>query len=257
MNQLIKIKQNHILIFCVLIWLLSNIKCTTRKDVSGVSTIDSRVVVVNIVNADRLKIANAIEQLNNCASKVIAMNVLFEMAITSRQDTILCNSFKRKKNVILPFVITDKGFIKSDKYIGEACLDQGISEMWPFDEVINSFKVSIYSERSNEVFWSFPFAAVNHFDGGNASYLKETKPLKSYYFNLTKEDTQITGISLDSLSTISCDKLRYKLILMGDIIPNDPNGYLTEADPKKRVSSTIIFASIISTMLNHNFKEVK
>lgn len=249
-------KKNHILILYILIGMLSNIRCSNPKDVGGISRIDSRMVVVNIVNADRLRIANAIEQLNNCSSKVIAMNVLFETTTTIRQDSILYDSFKRKKNIILPFVVTDTGLIKSDKFFNEACLDQGISELWPFDEVINSFKVSIYSERNNEVYWSFPFAVVNHFDGGNASYIKEAKPLKSYYFNLTKDDIKLTGISLDSLSAMSCDKLSDKLIIMGDIIPNDPNGFLTEADPEKRVSSTIIFSKIISTILNHDFQEI-
>ncbi len=234
--------------------------CNNPKENHTESSVDSRIVLVNIKDANRLQIANALDRLKSCSTKIIAINAIFENKMDPKYDSVFSNAIKISGNVILPFVEGDGELVQSDSLFRTICLGQGAVEMWPVDEVINTFKTVIYSNEKEELAWTFPFAIVNYFDIGNQSYLKQTKPNKQYYikFNQSNEvGSGYEGISLDCLSSLNCDTFRNKIVLMGDIIQDDRDGYLISSDSKVRFSSTIIFAAIITTILNQDFSELQ
>jgi hypothetical protein len=230
--------------------------CNTSKENAGQAKVDDRIILINIGNSDRLEIAKAIEKVSHCSPKIIAINAIFVGTIDSNSDLALSNAIKYSQNVIIPFEVNGNGFIKSNELFANGCLAQGAVEMWPADDVINTFKVSFYSDKMEELVWAFPFTIVNYFDIGNPSYLRETKPNQDYYIKFSQNSLDNNGISLDSLNRVSCEVLKGSIVLMGDIVYNDENGFLISDDSNIRVSSTVIFANIISTILSHDFTEL-
>jgi CHASE2 domain-containing sensor protein len=231
--------------------------CTNSKEEISQGEIDNRIVLININNSSRLQIAEGIKRLNQCSPKIIAIHGIFKDLKDPVQDSILSNSIKKSEKVIFPFVLNDGETIESNALFTEGCLAQGMDEMWPADDIMNTFKVSAYSETNEKLFWTFPFTVVNYFDLGNSSYLKETKPNQDYQIKFSQSSLTENGILLDSLNKISCDAIKDKIVIMGDISYNDKDGYFTPVDTKVRMSSTIIFANIVSTILDHVFEESK
>lgn len=249
-------KPNRVILFPYIIVFFITASCNKPNGRLDQSGLDERIVLINISNSSRLEIANSIEKLIRCSPKVIAINATFEDLRDSNHDSALSRAIKKSKNIIVPFVDDGNSLIQSNEFFREGCLAEGIVEMWPSDEIMNAFEVSSYSDVKQGLIWTFPFTIANYFDL-DPSYLKETKPNQKYRINFSRSSLTSKGVALDSISEISCENLKDKIVVMGDINYNDDQGFYVTSNRKIRVSSTLIFANILSTILSHDFEELK
>jgi len=229
------------------------------------STTDNRVVIVNIEDADRTKIAALIDRIKKFQPKVIGVDVLFETARDPQADSLLSAVIAATPNLVLAHKLTAAAdTFNSTGYFNRYATHSGFVNFVGEDGgTIRHFspteKVNVKKEKA--------FAAV-------VTGIADAEALKKlddrdkeieiiHYKRQTDKYLVISGNELlDTTAVFDANLLKGKIVLMGLVDENPDNiqdKHFTPMNKKFVGKSTpdmngvIIHANIISMLLDKDY----
>ncbi len=234
----------------------------------GSSTpIDKRIIIVNIGNADREGISLIIDKVATMKPKVIALDAYFDGPRDPHQDSLLSETFKRNKNLIVATRLELSGkhgdtvrlggtYINTaSKYAFVNFFQDSISTFRNFDPSLEDYKGKIYQ--------SFSSAIVQAYDS-NAYHKLEKKGHHKLIINYTRHVDRYLIINLDDLMSRGEDDttFRGKIVLLGYLNedPNDitdkkftPMNHRYYGKTVPDMNGIVVHANIISMVLENNY----
>lgn len=232
--------------------------CTTRDNKNEIQeeTISDQIVLFNLGDTGRQEIATAIDRINGCSPKIIAINAIFEDNSHSWSDSVLLNSIIEAKNVILVSNLMDNKLVNSDSIFLKGSMAQGVLNYGFTEERVSKYKT--YLSWNNQLLWSFPVTIASYFDLDlSERVMNETKANQFYKIKFYSTNVNYKSISIDELEKSDCKDIKDKIILIGYLGPNEDDLYPIDdkGNSNKKVYSTIIIANIISSILKNKFEE--
>lgn len=228
------------------------------------SSIDNRIVILNIGDADRAAIAQIIEKLRITKPKVIGLDVLFNGPREAESDSVLRHMIGSTPNLIVVSRIdwTNKAVPEDVGYFGIYTPNRGYANFIGEDGgTIRTF--SPFEKIKNKQLTSFPVALVKSYD--NKAFLKLQKRKRDYeIINYSRKIDQYMMIDASDLlaDNVSPEIFTNKIVLVGYINP-DPS-YVDDKHftPLNKefvgrsvpdMNGIVIHANIISMILDGNY----
>jgi hypothetical protein len=205
---------------------------------------ESKIVVVNINGADRNQLTSAINRLNSCRVKVIAINALLLEVHQNNVDTLLRNAVAIKKNVVLVSNLEDQTLIRSNNFFLDAAKDDGVLVFGADKhDVVNAYLPFVNVGTS--VLWSFPLSVIGAYDLEMMQRLINEIHSGSYY----KIDFDSKIEILPDLAAIQLNdfgRFENKIVLLGDL---DYEPEIFKIPDGNDISGTLITAYILKNIL--------
>ncbi len=226
------------------------------------------IVVVNIGELDREGMSLMIDKVASFKPKVMALDVLFEEAYDAYQDSLLSETFKKNKNLIVASRLELKGdegdtaFVKGN-FIGTAS-QYAYANF--FQDSISSFRYfePFYEDFAKKRFKSFSAAVVEAFDS-SAYHKLEKKGAHKVLINYTRRASHYMTINFDNLmryDVADSSIFANKIILFG-YVNNDPNNITDKKFTPMNdrfygksipdMNGVYVHANIISMALENNY----
>ena len=210
------------------------------------------VVLFNIEDFNREKLAHFINEVSQCGPKVIGLNVGFNGLHSPKEDSILAASIRNSWNVILTKVIDrDRAVKGSDPFFSDVAKENGVISFFQDErEVVTSYIPLFENSAGQEpdfcyllAFYYNPSLGRELFKTINVNEAREIR-----YF---KELNQFESVSVDN---IDCDLIKDKIVIFGYLGPLEENTEVTPFDQVYgkggRTYSTVIIANIVLNYLN-------
>jgi CHASE2 domain-containing sensor protein len=227
-------------------------------------SLDKHIVIINIGNANRAEIAMLIEKVVSFDPKVMGLDVLFGDAKDHSQDSLLRESFKRHKNLVVANKIVwnhDTATFTGD-YFKNNVQNYGYANL--IGEEIGTIRLFSPFEKANDK--NVPFfssALVEQYDS-NAFHKLEKRHIGAEIINYSRRTNQYQIIEPEDLMSNNVDAtaIKGKIALLGyvNLNPDDIEDKkftpLNEKFAGKSIpdmNGIIIHANIISMMLDGKY----
>jgi CHASE2 domain-containing sensor protein len=242
--------------------------------VSGkIDSIDKRIVIVNIGNANREELSLIVDKVASFQPKVMGLDVLFDGPRDEHQDSLLRESFRRNKNLVLAVKYQTN---KHDKLIGGGNFFTDSSSLigyvnFPYDTDYESiryyFPFKADDHDKNIVLPSFTSALVKQYDKEAYEHILKKinkKTIINYSRELSHKKKDYQVVELENLMTDQVDSaaIKGKIALLA-YVNADPNDVedkkftpMNERYYGKTVpdmNGIVVHANIISMVLEKNY----
>jgi CHASE2 domain-containing sensor protein len=242
--------------------------------VSGkIDSIDKRIVIINIGYANREELSMIVDKVGSFQPKVMGLDVLFDGPRDEHQDSLLRESFRRNKNLVLAVKYQTS---KQDKLIGGGNFFADSSSLtgyvnFPYDSDYESIRYYLPFKADdhdkNLVLPSFTSALINEYD--KKAYKKilkkvNQKTIINYSRELSERKKNYLVVELENLMTGTVDssaiKGRIALLAYVNTNPNDVEDkkftpmnerYYGKTVPD--MNGIVVHANIISMILDKNY----
>jgi CHASE2 domain-containing sensor protein len=236
--------------------------------------IDSRIVVINIGQANREQIAYLVDKTASYHPKVMGLDVLFNGPRDPMQDSLLSETIKRNKNLVVAVkygVDSTDRLVATENYFLPDATHTGYVNFPNEDyETTRGYYPFKQDEKDKElVLPSFSSTLIKLYDDTDSVYSKIKKKVdKKVIINYTRKVTDIKKqyqvIEPDQLLTDNVDSaaIRGKIALLAyvNIDPTDiEDKKFTPMNPKfagksvPDMNGIFVHANIISMVLDKNY----
>jgi CHASE2 domain-containing sensor protein len=235
--------------------------------------VDNNIVVINIGRADREDIAMMIDKVATFSPKVMGLDVLFEGPRDPHKDSILDESIRRNKNLVLATKYqTDSGgkLIAGNNYFKNNSTLTGYVN-FPYNSDMESIRTYIPFKKDEKnhdlILPSFTSTLIKIFDSAsyhNIEEMADHKIIINYTRKVTDKKKQYQIIEPENLMMDQVDSaaIRGKIALFAytNIDPNDiEDKKFTPMNEKYAGKTTpdmngiLVHANILSMILEKNF----
>lgn len=174
------------------------------------NNVTNKIVLINIENYDRAKIAEAINKIALSNPKVIGLDIIFRDKKDLIKDSILHHSLQKNKNIVSAYILEDKKTVSSNPYFKTT--ETGFINFDQNDAVLRDF--TGIKRHDNKIYYAFPVRVLK--SAGLLNNITENKlenALKINYFG-----NHNSFLTFDLSEVISSDKipaLRNSIVLFG------------------------------------------
>jgi CHASE2 domain-containing sensor protein len=231
--------------------------------------LDKNITIVNIGNADRELLSMLIDKVASFKPKVIALDAYFDGPKDPLQDSMLNETFKRHKNVIVASVMQFKGeegdsvyfrgnyFNTASQYAYANIFQDSLSTIRAYDPFL-------VDQSDGKKYKSFSSAIVEAYNPEQYKKLEE-KGQGKLLINYTRRLNQYKLVELDDLmvnDAVDASYFNGKIVLLG-YVNDDPNDISDKKfTPMNRryygktipdMNGIVVHANIISMALENNY----
>lgn len=229
------------------------------------SSTDTRIVVVNIEQADRAGILAILKQVKQYQPKVIGLDVLFETAKEPTTDSALAAFIQQTPNLVLASKLNyEKGAFSNVGYFNDKAASTGFANF--ISEDGGTIRYFSPSEKINDKKQhAFAVAVARIADATVADKIEDRgKEVEIIHYKRQSDKYLVINGSelLDTTAVIDTTLLKDKIVLMGLVDENPDNiqdKHFTPMNSKFVGKSTpdmngvIIHVNIISMMLDKDY----
>lgn len=238
-----------------------------------IDSIDKRIVIVNIGYANREELSMIVDKVASYQPKIMGLDVLFDGPRDEHQDSLLRESFRRNKNLVLAVKYqTDKHdkLIGGGNYFADSSSTTGYVN-FPYDSDFESiryyfpFKTDDHDKKI--VLPSFSSALIKAYDENAYEIIREKenhKTIINYSRKLSEKKKDYQIVELENLMSDQVDtaaiKGRIALLAYVNTNPNDVEDkkftpmnerYYGKTVPD--MNGIVVHANIISMVLDRNY----
>jgi CHASE2 domain-containing sensor protein len=219
---------------------------------------DPDIVLVNIEKGNRTFIAKILSKIDSLKPVVVGIDVRFESAKDTKQDSTLANALRKLNNEYLIYYIDDNDIqTHSIPLFTEAVEDEGLLEFERTFGLISNMRPLI--NINDTIHESFALKIAKGWKPDLKASFRVNESLPIEYSRTLDRYLRINGSDLIELPTSEFD-IPNKIILVGYIGPSNEDMYKTPLrfleDRKLKNSQPdtyglVIIANQIRTILNH------
>jgi len=242
--------------------LFGSFTCNSKKvyrEVARTEKIDPDIILFNIGNSNRAKIAALLLDINKCSPLMIGVDVVFPKHKESEEDSILSAALEKMNNDILAyrFDSTGKEERSIDKFRKFAS-DEGYITLDRREGISSHF--TPIKDVNGKLYESFALKVI-----------KQWKPEFKYDLTLDKsvpvlfqrsQQQYYYFVKADLLDKNVCELLKNKIVLVGFLGPGDEDKQFTpirsndkDQEGKPDTYGLVILANAIRTILEYEKKD--
>ena len=189
---------------------------------------DKNIVVVNIGYLDREGLSLLIDKVASFNPKVMALDITFDGPKDPYQDSLLSETFRKNKNLIVGYTLQFKGKEADTAYAKDKFFEKVNEYAFVnfFQDDISTFRYvePFYEDYAKKKYKSFSAAAIEAFDA-DAFQKFEKKGEHKLLINYSRRSTHYLNVNFDDL--MSYDEsdssiFKNKIVLCG-YVNEDPN----------------------------------
>ena len=189
---------------------------------------DKNIVVVNIGYLDREGLSLLIDKVASFNPKVMALDITFDGPKDPYQDSLLSETFRKNKNLIVGYTLQFKGKEADTAYAKDKFFEKVNEYAFVnfFQDDISTFRYvePFYEDYAKKKYKSFSAAAIEAFDA-DAFQKFEKKGEHKLLINYSRRSTHYLNVNFDDL--MSYDEsdssiFKNKIVLFG-YVNEDPN----------------------------------
>lgn len=190
-------------------------------------SLDDRIVIVNIGNADRELLSLMIDKVGMMKPKVMALDAYFDEPGDPYQDSLLSETFKRNKNLVAATKLALSGkegdtIIPTGNYIKTASQYAYVNF---FVDSISTYRYHepFIEDYAGKVYTSFPAEIVKAYDPAAFKLLEKKGHHKKVLINYTRRANKYLVLSIDDLMAQTEQDsaiLKDKIVLLGFLTNN-------------------------------------
>ncbi|HEX7845284.1 MAG TPA: CHASE2 domain-containing protein [Chitinophagaceae bacterium] len=233
------------------------------------TALDKNITIVNIGHADRELLSIMIDKVAGMKPKVMALDAYFDGPMDPAQDSMLSETFKRNKNLIVAEVMQfkseegDSVYFRGN-YISTASQYAFANIFQDSLATIRSYDPFIEDKADKKKYKSFSSAIVESYDPAAFKKL-EKKGSGKLLINYTRRLNQYKLVQIEDLMTedgVVSSYFKDKIVLFG-YINDDPNDISDKKfTPMNRrfygktvpdMNGIVVHANIISMALEDNY----
>ncbi len=216
---------------------------------------DPDIILINIEQGDRAFIGNLISKVDSCHPQVIGLDISFENEKKHYEDSVLENTLRKAKNIILSFYIDSLGKpIRSADKFRKSVKDEGLNK-FEFDEGLVS-KFSPLLNVNNQTYEQFPLKIIKLWKPQFQYNFKENASIPIIYTRTRDQYFHLNGSELEKQK--NCLNIKDKIVLIGYLGPSNEDKYFTPMgnvqSPNSEQPDTygiVIIANQIRTILDY------
>jgi hypothetical protein len=223
------------------------------KELARTDTIDSEIVLINIANNNRSKIATLLMDIEKSDPLLIGINVLYINNKEDLEDSMLTKAFEEMSSDILAYEFgpTEKEVRTIDRF-RKFARDEGFTNLDKIDEEASHF--TTIKQIRGRLFESFALKIIKRWkpnfkydlDINKSIPILFQRSLQQFYY-FAKEDLKDKNV---------CDLLKKKVVLVGFLGPGEEDKYYTpmgkDSEAIPDTYGLVTQANAIRTILQHN-----
>lgn len=229
--------------------ILAIIMFTNCKPQIKSTTIDNRIVLVNLKNYGRKDIAKGLRKITECNPRLLCLNVFLADKKDRKEDSLLSSAIAGHKNTFLVSDVTGENILhQPDPVFLRSAKSAGHFELG-FDNTKIACCYAPFTSIDGIVLWSLPIQLASYFEPAcAANYLHNAKVNEFENIEFTHALENYTAIDIDELDNTKCEQLSDKLVIVGFLGPGSDD--LVRVSESQTMYRSVLLANLVTGLLD-------